>query len=142
MASRQDYPVGDLHNGQFVQYSRPQPLFGATTRTVSNSAYATNLTVKTTRGILYGFYGYNSKASAQYLLMFDRDNVPAANTIPDFAPFVVAATSNFSLDFGIYGIKFNTGLVIVNSSTPTLLTVGSADIWVTATVDNLELGSY
>lgn len=95
----------------------------------SSAAYETSRVVKITPGVLFGLTGYNSKASAQFIQLHDATLLPAEGAIP-VAVFTVAATSNFSLDFGLKGRKFDKGIVICNSSTAQTKTIGSADIWV------------
>lgn len=93
-------------------------------------AYATSLVVKSAPGVLYGLTGYNSKASAQFIQIHDDDALPSNTAVPKIT-FTVAASSNFSIEFG-RGRKFDVGIVVCNSSTGPTLTIGSADIWVDA----------
>lgn len=102
-----------------------------TPQNASTTAYATSLVVKATGGILYGLQGYNSKASAQFIQIHDAASLPADAQVPVIT-ITVAATSNFTLDFGVYGRKFTNGIVICNSSTGPTKTIGSADVWVDA----------
>jgi hypothetical protein len=97
----------------------------------SSAAYEASRVVKNTPGVLFGFSGYNSKASAQFIQLHDASLLPAEAAVP-VATFTVAASSNFSLDFGLKGRKFDNGIVICNSSTAQTKTIGSADIWVDA----------
>lgn len=96
----------------------------------TTTAYAASLVVKDAPGVLYGLTGYNSKASAQFIQIHDATALPSDTAVPKIT-FTVAASSNFSLDFG-RGRKFATGITVCNSSTGPTLTVGSADIWVDA----------
>lgn len=94
----------------------------------SSAAYETSRVVKSTPGVLFGLSGYNSKASAQFIQLHDASLLPAEAAIP-VSVFTVAASSNFSLDFGLKGRKFDKGIVICNSSTAQTKTVGAADCW-------------
>jgi hypothetical protein len=94
----------------------------------SSVAYEASRVVKNTPGVLFGLTGYNSKASAQFIQLHDASLLPAEAAVP-VATFTVAATSNFSLDFGLKGRKFDKGIVLVNSSTGPTKTIGSADCW-------------
>lgn len=94
----------------------------------ATTIYATSLVVKTTKGILVGITGYNAKTSTQFIQIHDAAALPANTAIP-IVVFAVAASTPFSLDFGLRGKTFPTGIVICNSSTGPTLTVGSADCW-------------
>lgn len=94
----------------------------------SSVAYVASQVIKAAPGTLWGVTGYNSKASAQFIQLHDATSLPANTAIPPLV-FTVAATSNFSLDFGLVGRGFVTGIVIANSSTGPTLTVGSADCY-------------
>jgi len=58
--------------------------------------------------------------------VLDALDVPADGSIPCF-PIAVGATSNFSAFFGDTGRTFQTGIVLVNSSTAPTKTIGAAD---------------
>ena len=91
-------------------------------------AYEASRIVKPTPGTLYGLTGYNSKASAQFILIFDAPLLPAEGAVPAII-IAVAATTPFSLDYGSLGRQFKRGIVICNSSTANTKTIGSADCW-------------
>lgn len=94
----------------------------------TSTVYATSLVVKAGAGVLFGIIGYNSKASAQFVLVHDAATLPADGAAPKIV-LTVPATSNFSIDFGPFGRKFSTGIVLSNSSTGPTKTVGAADCW-------------
>ena len=83
--------------------------------------------IKASAGTLYGFSGYNAKASAQFILFFNSTTVPA-DTAQAVLVLTVPATSNFSYSPGPMGRYFSTGIAWSNSSTQPLKTVGSADV--------------
>ena len=104
------------------------PLYPPNVINVTTQAYVASQIIKAAPGKLYGLTGYNSKVSAQFILIFDAVDTPAAGAIPKII-LNVAASANFAFDWGIFGRKFDTGIFICNSSTGPTLTIGSADCW-------------
>ena len=96
----------------------------------TTTAYATNLVVKATGGRLYGLTGYNS-GSAQFIQIHDAAALPSESAVPAVVIYV-AATSAFSLDYGMRGRQFVNGIVVCNSSTGPTKTIGSANLWIDA----------
>lgn len=94
----------------------------------TSTAYEASRVVKATKGTVFGVTGYNSKTSAQFIQLHDATAVPADTAVPKVT-FTVPASSNFTIDFGKYGRRFTTGIVICNSSTGPTKTLGSADTW-------------
>ena len=94
-------------------------------------AYVASQVVKAKPGVLYSLNGYNSKGTAQFILIHDTPGVPAEGAIPAIV-ISVAASASFSINWGVLGRAFTRGIVIVNSSTGPTKTIGSADCWLDA----------
>ncbi len=90
--------------------------------------YETSRIVKTKPGTLYGFSGYNSKTSTQFILVYDANALPAEGVVPVIV-LAAAASSPFAFDLGVYGRVMKYGIVLSNSSTGPTKTIGSADCW-------------
>jgi hypothetical protein len=94
----------------------------------SSSAYEKSAIVKTGRCTLYGFTCRTSRVSSQYIQVFDLGKVPASSAVPRF--FIdIAAVSTLFVNYGRDGRRFDAGCIIVNSTTDTTYTAGSADCW-------------
>lgn len=91
-------------------------------------AYEASHLVKSDEGTVFGFTVYNSKASTQFILLMDAKTLPIDGQVPAI-PYAIPAASNLLVDFGVYGRRFNNGIVICNSSTGPTKTIGSADCW-------------
>lgn len=107
----------------------------ATNRTTT--VYAASLVIASNPAILRGLTGYNSGA-AQFIQIHDAASLPADTAVPKVV-FTVQAQSNFSIDFGVSGRAFDTGIVVCNSSTGPTKTIGAANCWFDAQID-MRLG--
>ena len=85
----------------------------------------TSCVVKTADGWLYGFTITNTKASAQFVQVFDAGAVPADGNVPLISKSVPAGDAvGFAF---LPPRRFESGLCLSNSSTQGTKTVGSAD---------------
>lgn len=92
---------------------------------VHSAAFENLHAVKFGKGVLYGFTVYNSKASSQFIHIFDNNKAPATGDVPAVL-FTVAATTNLGVEW-IHGRNFSSGCFIANSSTDQTYTAGAAD---------------
>jgi len=92
------------------------------------TALVASKVVKASAGTLYGFAGYASAAG--WVQVHNTTSAPSDGAVP-VVSFPVEAGKAFSMDFGIYGRAFATGITICKSSTgPTKTSV--TDMWVDA----------
>ena len=106
---------------------------GSAMTNVTSTAYEASHVIKNAPGTLYGLSGYNSKSSAQFILLFNSTTVPVDTTAAVYV-ITIPAQSNFSVDFGVYGRPFSIGIVVSNSSTSPTKTIGSADCFFDAQI--------
>ena len=76
--------------------------------------------------IVYGWTVYNTKASAQFLNVFDNATLPADTSVPLFS-WALAANTGVGFSWAPQGREFVSGLVLNNSSTDATKTIGSSD---------------
>jgi hypothetical protein len=93
----------------------------------TTTALANTLQIKSSSGTLFMLTGFNSKTSSQYIQIHNATSL-TGGAVPVIT-FVIASSSNFSFDFGIYGRYFSTGIYAVNSTTAATYTAGSQDCW-------------
>lgn len=97
----------------------PLPLNGAPQRLANSYIVSAPCNVE-------GFLVTNTKASAQFICVFDAETVPADGTTPIFSLDIAASTARGTY-YGSRGRVFQSGCCLVNSSTADVLTIGSAD---------------
>jgi hypothetical protein len=96
-----------------------------------STSYTASGSIKGSAGIFYGMLGYNSKASAQFIQIFNSATVPADTTVPVVIVYV-PATSNFSVSFAPFGKPFSSGISWSNSASGSVKYQGAADCWINA----------
>lgn len=95
----------------------------------TSQAYEKSAVVKTGSGTLFGFTVRTSRASAQYIQLYDAGKVPGSGATPRVIYDLAAAPQTLGINFGTHGRRFSSGIIIVNSTTDTTYTAGSADCW-------------
>ena len=91
----------------------------------TSPALAASFIIKPTMGVLYGLTVTNTKAAAQFVLIFDSETVPGNGAVPLIAKSMAASDA---VGFSWFpGRTFTAGIVVCNSSSQATLTLGSAD---------------
>ncbi len=85
--------------------------------------------VKASAGTLYGFQG--TVDAAGYVQVHNKASAPTSSNVPVIV-IKVASGDNFSLDLGIRGRSFGTGIAFGFSSTLATYTDGGSHLWVDA----------
>ena len=96
-------------------------------RAVSTVLEASRI-IKTSPGVLYLVTGLNTLAATQYILVFDAVALPDEGTAPTI-PIHTARMRNFFWEGGRFGWYCEKGIVVCNSSTPQIKTIGLANCW-------------
>ena len=101
------------------------PATNATTTALDNDGPV----VKASAGTLYGFQGYADAAG--YVQVHNKASAPASSNVPVIV-IPVASGAAFSLDLGVRGRSFSTGIAFGFSSTGPTYTDGGSHLWVDA----------
>lgn len=117
--------LGDVTIPATVDATVSSLVAGAKTNSTSTAQEASRV-IKASAGTLFGLTVHNAKASAQFFQLHDATSAPADTAVPVLTVEIPANTTR-TLDFGIYGRTFATGIVACNSSTGPTKTIGSAD---------------
>ena len=102
-----------------------------------NTGVKTNSVVVPGRIVAYGFTAYNTKASSQFINVFDANAQPGNGAVPLFS-WALSANSGVGFGWQPNGRQFQTGLVLCNSSTDATVTIGSADCFFDVQFDVYE----
>lgn len=93
-----------------------------------SAAATTNATsVKASVGRVYKIRGYNAKAAAVYLKLYNKASAPTVGTDTPVATIYLPASSSFEIDFDGLGMSFSAGIAYA-------LTLAGADADTTALV--------
>ncbi len=98
-----------------------------TSYSVNSTAYQKSIIVCKKPIVLLGFTVYNT-GPAQFIQFFDDVAVPAEGSTP-IIPMPIGADSLLGFYWGTEGRYFPHGLVMCNSSTDSIKTIGSDDCW-------------
>lgn len=103
-----------------------QPISTTAPKNTAQAALAADSVISAIPAVLMGLTVNNTKASAQFVQLHDAVSAPANGAVPVWCGTLAASTDK-TIDFGIYGMNFNTGIYVCNSSTSATKTLGSAD---------------
>lgn len=92
----------------------------------SAGALETSRVLAPQKAILFFLNVTNTKASAQYVQIFDAAALPADGATPVLTITMPASGSSLT-SFGTRGMSFANGIVVCNSSTAHIKTIGAAD---------------
>jgi hypothetical protein len=83
----------------------------STYRLLSAAASTNGANIKASAGAVKGIQGYNAKASAVYLKLYNKATAPTVGTDTPVKTIYLPASAAFALDFGT-GLSFGTGIGI------------------------------
>jgi len=120
-----EYPVRDsvgLGYGQPYTWSWPEEL----PRNAWTPALSSSLVAFTGQGRVMGFTVSSTRASSQFIQVFNLASLPADGAVPILS-FDIATVVAKGVDFGAGGRWFTIGCVLCNSTTQGTKTLGAAD---------------
>ncbi len=118
--------VGADANGLDVDVTRVGPVpSNSTTTALDNDGPV----VKGSAGTLWGFQG--TVDAAGFVQVHNKATAPSSSNVPVIV-IAVASGANFSLDLGVRGRAFSTGIAFGFSSTLATYTDGGSHLWVDA----------
>lgn len=115
-----------------MQLTPPQPQAGSMPQSLHPAALAASGVIAAGKVALFRISILNTNAAARYLQLFNSATVPADAVVPVMS-IPVSIGGFVSVDFGVYGKLFPTGLAWCTSSTAATKTIGAADALVEAT---------
>lgn len=125
--------AGDYHELQVDANGRLRTLDAVNEVTPSNSTTTAldndGPVVKASAGTLYGFQGYCDAAG--FVQVHNKASAPTSSNVPVIV-IPIAANGAFSLDLGVRGRAFSTGIAFGFSSTGPTYTDGGTHLWVDA----------
>lgn len=105
--------------------SIPPPNKTSSSTALENSRVVTPSTTTNQHLRCFSITGFNTKATDQYILVFDLDAVPANGAV---TPLILTAFAGLPFAFVWEGGRlFANGITVCNSTTAATKTIGSAD---------------
>ena len=95
-------------------------------RNDNTPALANSILAMAGQGRLVGFSVSSTRASGQFIQLFDTTSVPSNGAVPIMA-WNIATVAAFGVMYGPDGRWMNNGILLCNSTTQGTLTIGAAD---------------
>lgn len=107
---------------QNLPYSWPEGL----PKSDNSQALANSIIAASGQCRLLGFTVSSTRASGQFIQLFDQNTVPGNGAIPIISMDILTAAAK-GVSWGSSGRWMNNGVVVCNSTTQGSLTIGAAD---------------